>query len=101
MAAAHSTPITLDSARLRRRNRSSGTSGAETRDSMIRNSSNKPTDAPSNTRVCKEVQPAPLPSTMAYTASIKDRVMVVAPPRSNRWRGPWPRPLGNSIAQAV
>ena len=35
--------------------------------------------APSSPSDCNEVQPAALPLTMAYTASISDAVMVTAP----------------------
>ncbi len=101
MDAAQSTPTTLEMARLRRRSRASGTRGAATRDSMAANTASSTADAPSRPSDCAEVQPASLPLTMAYTASISAAVTVTAPAQSSRCPLAWPLPPGNSTRQAA
>ena len=71
MPAAHSTPTMLAVATLRRRNRRSGISGSRTRASMHEEQrQQRPAPRRAAPCVCAEVQPASLPSTTAYTASI-------------------------------
>ncbi|CUJ06424.1 Uncharacterised protein [Achromobacter aegrifaciens] len=84
MAAAHSTPTTLAVATLRRRNSPSGISGDSTRASIVRNSAISAAAAPNRVNDCVEVQPASLPLTTAYTASISEAVTLSAPATSSR-----------------
>ena len=81
--AAHSMPTTLAVATLRSRNSASGINGCGTRASMTMNAASSTTAAPSSPSVCADVQPASLPSTIAYTASISDTVIVTAPATSS------------------
>jgi hypothetical protein len=62
----------------------SGISGAATRASIARNIASSTAAARSKPSVCRDVQPASLPLTMAYTASISDVVTVTAPQISSR-----------------
>ncbi|CAB3697368.1 hypothetical protein LMG26696_05219 [Achromobacter pulmonis] len=96
MAAAHSTPTTLAVATLRRRNSASGINGSATRASIRRNSAISSAAAPSRPSDCAEVQPASLPLTTAYTASISDAVTVSAPATSSLPPPSAPRAAGNS-----
>ena len=52
---------------------------------MTRNTASSTTAAPSSPSVCADVQPASLPLTIAYTASISDSVTVTAPATSSGW----------------
>src|SRR5215831_2803679 len=83
IAAAHSTPTTLAVDRLRSLNSVSGISGCATRASMAMNNATPAHAAPSSVSVRAEVQPASLPPTIAYTASISETVIVTAPDTSS------------------
>src|SRR5690606_9182469 len=84
IAAAHSTPTAFAVARLRNRNRPSGINGERARDSINRNAASSAADSVSSPIDWIEVQPAWLPLTTAYTASISDSVTVKAPATSRR-----------------
>ena len=58
MAAAQSTPTTLETAMLRSRKRPSGISGDSTRHSIARKTASSTADAASTPRVCGDVQPS-------------------------------------------
>src|SRR5258706_5829782 len=97
-AAAHSTPTTLAVATLRSANMRSGKIGCDTRDSMVRNAINSARAIASCASVCADVQPAWLPFTMAYTASISDAVTVRAPATSSLARAAGGMPAGSNAA---
>src|SRR5579862_4101092 len=67
-----------------RRKSLSGMRGATTRDSITMKAASTSSAPPSIASVCPEVQPAWLPLTIAYTASISAAVIVTAPARSSR-----------------
>jgi len=71
-------------ATLRKRNNPSGISGDSTRASMVRNNTIRAAAAPSSVSDCAEVQPASLPLTTAYTASMSEAVTLSAPATSSR-----------------
>ncbi|MNT07314.1 hypothetical protein D3C72_1420140 [compost metagenome] len=101
MAAAHSTPTTLATDTLRSLNRPSGISGCCTRASMAMKTASSTTAAPSRPIVCVEPQPASLPLTTPYTASISDEVTVMAPATSSFSPCAWPRALGSSATHSA
>jgi hypothetical protein len=100
MPAAHSTPTTLAPETLRRRNRRSGISGSDTRASMSRNTISNATAPPSCDSVFTDVQPAALPPTTAYTASIMPSVTVTAPGMSRRRGAPDGASTGSNFRHA-
>ena len=100
MAAAHNTPMMLDTDRLRWRSRPSGTSGAATWDSIQTKATSSAADRPSSPSDWVVSQPTSLPPTMAYTASISAAVMVTAPAMSSRWRTAGAALSGSSARQA-
>ena len=57
--------------------------------------------APSKPSVCADVQPASLPLTMAYTASISEAVTVTAPPTSSLAPAACPGASGSSTRLAA
>ena len=86
---------------MRLRNRPSGTSGEETRAWIARKARNSTSAAPSRPSVCGEVHPFSLPFTIAYTASINDAVIVIAPAKSTRPVAPGPFPVGSRRSERM
>src|SRR6187455_2810534 len=95
IAAAQSTAATLAVATLRSLNNGSGISGDFTRDSISRIA------AARIAMVRGECQPASWPFTMAYTASISDAVMVIAPDTSSFLPLAVPGRCGSNLRQAT
>ena len=82
-------------------NRPSGTSGESTRDSITRKTPRRTAAAARRPSVCVDVQPASLPLTIAYTASMSAAVTVTAPATSSFCSEAPPRAVGSSLSEAT